>query len=229
MRVLAAMMMLALAWAGQGQAQSPPQAPAAPAVLPAEARIGCYHTELRPCMISLGSAFWFDMDHVTRIIARRNELDVNGQTAHRLIAFYMKVPKNPATISIGLTLASPAPNDEVVKVRLTPGSDPDMAHTPSEYDRTLFYNAVSVVLGQHCANLDRLALYRFYENSIKPAEQVKTETRKYGIFHYTKQSSDTPKLPFCGAMFSLHRRAEFEGTPDMPNRKGQGLYYIDIE
>ena len=95
MRVLATVALIFVALAEPGMAASPPTAPV---ISPEDAHAGCVHTDLRPCMISLGSAFWFDMTYVTEQIARRNEVDVNGQTAHRRIIFDAKVPRNPAPI-----------------------------------------------------------------------------------------------------------------------------------
>jgi len=63
-----------------------------------EAHTGCYHTQLRACMISLGTAFWFDMRTVAPQIAKRNELDVNGRTAHRKITIDAQSP-DPAFAS----------------------------------------------------------------------------------------------------------------------------------
>lgn len=185
--------------------------PATPAISSEDAHAGCVHTDLRRCMISLGSAFWFEMNLVTRQIARRNELDVNGNTAHRRIVIDAKLPKGLEMFGVTLTLASPAPNDEVVKVALTLPHDPDLAHTASEYDRTLLYDAVSVVLGSRCPSLDRMALYRFYENSLKPLEVPKVETRTKGPYYWVKWSVDTAPVPFCGALFSAHRDADWQG------------------
>jgi hypothetical protein len=224
MRVLAAAIVLSLAWAGQGVAAS-----ASPGYTAEEAHAGCYRTDLRVCMISLGTVFWFDMRTVTAQIAKRNELDVNGRTAHRRITIDARLPGHTEMIGIILTLASPVPNDRVEKIELDLPSDPELAHTASEYDSTYLYDAVSTVLGSHCPGLDRLALYRFYENNIKPREVVKTDIQKHGIFHDTKGRVDTEPLPFCGAMFSLHSRSEFSGTPDMPGRKPKTLSFIDIE
>ncbi len=118
----------------------------------------------------------------------------------------------------------------MVKIAVNLPEDPDLAHTASEYDNTLMYDVVSVVLGNKCPGLDKLALYRFYENSIKPHEVVKTEVHKDGAFSRTKETVDTGKLPFCGAMFSLHRAAEWTGLPDLLRSRGKGaLVSIDIE
>ncbi len=87
MRVLVAAAAMLVALAGQGMAAS-----STPALSPEDAHAGCLHTDLRRCMISLGSAFWFNMDYVTKQIAKRNELDVNGRPAHRKIAVDAKVP-----------------------------------------------------------------------------------------------------------------------------------------
>jgi hypothetical protein len=213
-------------WAGQALAASP-----APGVTPEDAHAGCLHNELRPCMLTLGSNLWFNMNLVAPQIARRNELDVNGRTAHRKIIIDASVLGHHQMISIVLTLGSPSPNDSVVKVEVALPEDPELAHTPSEYDRTYLYDVVSVLLGKTCPALDKMTLYRFYENSLKPREVAKTEVLKNGIFHRTRLTVDTGKVPFCGAVFSLHRQAEWEGTPEVPAKSGSrgGITFIDIE
>jgi hypothetical protein len=217
MRGLAAALMLVIAGTGQGIAAS--STPQTPAISPEEARAGCVHTQLRACMISLGTVFWFDMNVVTAQIAKRNELDVNGRAAHRKIFVDAKVPKRGELIGITLVLASPAPNDEVVRVELALPGNPDVAHTASEYDATQLYDAVSVVLGNRCPNLDKLTLYRFYENSIKPKEVTKTQvTGTKGTSDYTTQTTDSGAVPFCCATFSRHRETSWFGPPDIPGK-----------
>ena len=211
-RVAAAMLYLAAA-VGQGLAASP-----APTVASDEAYIGCVHTQLRACMISLGTVFWYDMTRVTAQIAQRNELDVNGRTAHRRLSFDMKLPLHVEQIGITLTLASPSPNDEVVKIEIGLPNDPESAHTQSEYDRLVLYDVVAAVLGNRCPALDKLTLYRFFENTIKPHEVVKTEVYHEHSVIQTKQTTDTAKLPFCNAMFSLHRSQAWYGAPDAQTR-----------
>jgi hypothetical protein len=217
MRGLAAALMLVIAGAGQGVAAS--SSTPAPAISPEEAHAGCVHTQLRACMISLGTAFWFNMEVVTAQIAKRNELDVNGRTAHRKIVVDVKVPKRDELVGITLVLGSPAPNDEVVRIELALPINPDVAHTPTEYDNTQLYDAVSVLLGNRCPNLDRMALYRFYENDIKPKEVTKTRiTGTRGTSDYTTQTTDTGAVPFCGVTFSLHRETSWYGPPEIPGR-----------
>jgi hypothetical protein len=210
MRAAAAAMILA-AWIGQASAASSelPQG-----VSPEDAHAGCMHTDLRPCMISIGSALWFDMNLVTRELARRNELDVNGRTAHRIVHIPVKVPNTHEVIEIALTLASPAPNDLVVKAEIVLPIDPELARTEAEYDKTFLYKIVSVLLGRKCPNLDKLALYRFYENELKPYEIVETETLKSGMFTRTRIKMHTDPRPFCGVMFSLRRQEDINGTPE---------------
>jgi len=228
MRVVAAVMILLAAGAGEAGAAS-----STPAVSPEDAHAGCLHTNLRPCMISLGSALWFDMKVVAPEIAQRNELDVNGKTARRTIPITAAVPGHNERITIALTLASPAPNDQVVKIEVLLPEDPELAHTAAEYDKTFLYDTVSVLLGKACPRLDKTTLYRFYENSLKPRETIKTEALKNGTVNRTKQTVDTDKVPFCGALFSLHRQAEWNGTPeirDSARHKSAGsLTTLEIE
>jgi hypothetical protein len=206
------------------------QAQRTPGFSPEEAHAGCMHTDLRACMISLGTVFWFDMKQVAPQIAIRNELDVNGLTAHRNILISAAIPNHNERMQVKLTLGSPTPNDEVIRAELRLPRDPNLAHTPSEYDKTWLYEAVSTLFGSKCPGLDRMAVYRFFENSVKPREQVKTEVTKYGIFNHTKQAMDTGKIPFCGSFVSVHGRSEWDGPPDRPSTRRFGAeMYIDLE
>jgi hypothetical protein len=213
MRVAAAALALCVCGAEGGLAASPN-----PTISPEEAHAGCLRTDLRACMISLGSALWFNMDLVAAQIAKRNELDVNGRTAHRRIDINARVPRHTEPIDITLTLASPAPNDQVVSIAISLPDSPDLARTETEYDKTYLYDVVSVVLGNRCPNLDKMTLYRFYENGIKPREVAKIESEQHGSFAQSKRTIDTGKVPFCGASFSLHSVFEWYGPPDVPSR-----------
>jgi hypothetical protein len=217
---------LALACTGGAAIAADP----APKFAPEDAHAGCLHNDLRPCMIALGLVFWFDMKLAASQIAIRNELDVNGQTAHRKIVISAKLPNHNETAVIMLTLGSPTPNDQVIRAELRLPSDLHFAHTPSEYDKTWLYETVSTLFGNKCPGLDRLTLYRFFENSVKPREHVKTEVVKYGIFNHTKQTMDTEKIPLCGFFITTHERAEWEGPPDRPaTGRNTEEYYIDLE
>jgi hypothetical protein len=216
MRVLAAVF-VALG-AGWAVAASP-----SPAVSPEDKHAGCLHNDLRPCMIALGSTLFFDMNPVAAEIAKRNELDVNGRTAHRKILINGTFPGHREAIVITLTLGSPAPNDTVVKTEVLLPRDPEIAHTPSEYDATYLYDVVSLLLGKACPALDKLTLYRFYENSLKPREVAKTEVHRNGLFNRTTLTVDTEKMPFCGVMFSLHREIRWDGAPDYVDKTIKGL------
>jgi hypothetical protein len=188
------------------------------------------HTDLRVCMITLGAALWFDMNKAAREIALRNETDVNGKTAHRKIAITAAVPGHLERFEIVLTLASPAPNDTVVNAEIWLPADPELAHTQSEYDKTFLYDAVMPLLGNRCPNLDRLTLYRFYENEVKTHETQKIEAVNGGLADRTVETIETGKLQFCGALFSLHKRGEWRGTPQLARPRSVTLVsYIDLE
>jgi hypothetical protein len=212
---------------GQAVAASPTPAPQ---YTPEEAHAGCMHTDLRVCMITLGAALWFDMNKVAREIALRNETDVNGKIAHRKIAITAAVPGHLERFEIVLTLASPAPNDTVVSAEIWLPADPELAHTQSEYDKTFLYDAVMPLLGNRCPNLDRLTLYRFYENEVKTHETQKIEAVNGGLADRTVETIETGKLQFCGALFSLHKRGEWRGTPQLARPRSVTLVsYIDLE
>lgn len=230
MRLPAALVTVALALctdAALAASKSPP-----PQFSPEEAHVGCMHTDLRPCMITLGSALMFDMNVVAPQIARRNELEVNGKTAYRTIVISASALGRPVDrADIILTLASPAPNDTVIKSEVWLPHDPEVAHTPSEYDRTLMFDAVAPLLGNRCPSLDRTTLYRFFENTIKPREVVKVDQQqKSGFFQHVVETADAVGLPFCGVQFSFHRHAEWDTSAQNPEKRALKLAtFIDLE
>jgi hypothetical protein len=230
MRIPATAIVAALAMCNnQAIAASPSPAPQYSAE---EAHAGCIRTDLRPCMISIGAALWFDMNVVAPEIAKRNELDVNGKSVRRTISISAAAPGHIIDrIGIILTLAAPAPNDTVVKAEVWLPADPEVAHTPSQYDKTYVYDAVAPLLGNRCPGLDRPTLYRFFENTVKPRETSKTVVQKRGFLNHTIATNDAEKVPFCGVSFSFHRHAEWNGTPDDPNLRSslRLATYIDLE
>jgi len=60
---------------------------------------------------------------------------------------------------------------------------------------------------------------------------IKTELLKNGPLNRTRMTVDTGKMPFCGTQFSLHRQAEFDGTPEFPDRNARqfSVTLIDME
>ena len=103
--------------------------------------------------------------------------------------------------------------------------------TPSRNTtRTFLYAAVAPLLGNGCPGLQKMALYRFVENTLKPLEVTKTEVLKNGIFHHSVVHTDTEKVSFCGTQFSLHKHMEWDGTPQFPNgRSMTASVYVDLE
>lgn len=81
-----------------------------------------------------------------------------------------------------------------------------------------------MVLGSRCPSLDKTALYRFFENTLKPLEKPKVETRTDGPYHWVRWGVDTGPAPFCGAMFSLRRASDWQGP-----RLGPAKAYERIE
>ena len=140
------------------------------------------------------------------------------------------MPRKTERFHITLTLASPAPNDTVVKAEIFLVGDVDLAHTESEYDATMLYAAVSPLLGNGCPGLQKLALYRFFENTLKPREVKKTEILQNGIFHRTRETVDTDKIVFCGALFRIAAVSTWNGTPEFPSgRPPPAQARIDLE
>jgi hypothetical protein len=230
MRLPAGLVVVVLALYGGQTVAASPAKPPPPQYTQEEAHAGCLQTELRLCMISLGAALMFDMNRVAEAIAKRNETDVNGKPVRRTIDIAASAPGHHELVGIVLTLASPAPNDTVVKAELLLPADPDFAHTQAEYDKTYLYDVLVPLLGKRCPGLDRMTLYRFFENTLKPRETRKVDAQKPGVASHIVATTEAANVPFCGARFSLHKRAEWNGLPDRPDvRSFVQIVRLDVE
>ncbi len=70
-------------------------------------------------------------------------------------------------------------SDNVKSVDARLPSSPDFVVTEQEYDKTYLYEVKEAVFGSTCDAMDKLAVYRFFQNRIKPSSQ--TIRRKDGI------------------------------------------------
>ncbi|MBV9858758.1 MAG: hypothetical protein JO038_01430 [Alphaproteobacteria bacterium] len=201
-----------LSFGPSGRAAQPAPAP--------EARAGCVGTALGACIVSLGAALSFDPNLLASQVARRNETDVNGRPISRTISLYAKVPGHLDGSEILLHLAAPAPNDTIARVAASLPADPIFARSEEEYDRTLLFPLMKALLGNRCLELDRIALYRFFENSVKPRIVSEKKLAKQGLFKRSQEFAHADKLAYCGASFSYTRTAQWNGDLNDDTQRG---------
>jgi hypothetical protein len=79
-----------------------------------------------------------------------------------------------------------------------------IAHTEEEYDKAGLYEVIEGILGTECPSLDKLQVYRFLENTVKPKISSPEKTTSYDLGIRTNFSESTPEIPFCGKQFSYH-------------------------
>jgi hypothetical protein len=76
---------------------------------------------------------------------------------------------------------------------------PMAAQTADEYDETALYDFTHVILGDTgCADAERMPLYRFFQNVVKPTVTA-SAGRGSGGSHF--ETHDSAALPFCGVRF----------------------------
>lgn len=79
---------------------------------------------------------------------------------------------------------------------------PMAAETAEEYDDTALYDFTNVILGgTGCPDAERLPLYRFFENVVKPSITGSAGSGSGGS-HFGTHDSGT--LPLCGIRFQYN-------------------------
>ncbi len=93
-------------------------------------------------------------------------------------------------------------NDIVTKVSLSLPSDPDSARSEEDYAKTGLYEGVMLLFGSDCPVLDRMTVYRFFQNDVKPKVERSGKDIEIGMTNATETYSGHSKgIPFCGRTF----------------------------
>ncbi len=132
-------------------------------------------------------------------LAKNSRLDVNGKP----IAKAINISLSGTLAGIGgieMLELQMAPDDTVMKASITLPGDPLIAKTASEYDATGIFPAVSILLGLECAGHSSLAVYRFFENQIKPVIiRHKKQTELTDTSASTAYFESAENIAFCDA------------------------------
>ena len=122
------------------------------------------------------------------------------------------------------------PDDTVASVEASLLGDLIPASAAEAYDQSGVYDIVARVLGRHCPGLERLALYRFIENAVKP--RLKTERRDLsaGLLGRHRLTAIASDVPWCGAHFTYTTYVEWTGAHSMEaGRNVAGFWSIEVK
>jgi hypothetical protein len=163
----------------------------------------CVGEPLASCLTRIRSGLEFDQDEVDHQLARFKAVDVNGHPiAKSRYLLIMANPPGTGTINAQLITVKLGSGDVVQSVSVTLPHDSAYANTEEEYDETWLFPMASVVLDPACVG-GKVALYRVFQNSIKPKiVRGGKETRITATHAEASRLDKAPPVAICGVTMS---------------------------
>lgn len=174
---------------------------------------GCLGVKAEECVRWLRATMTLDESFVAEAMARRHQVDVNGRPlGGGLVVVNGKLPERPEQFVILLHLR---PDDIVRRVESNLTINLIDARTEPDYDRSGLYQIVWRVLGRRCAGLNKLDLFRFFENSVKPRIRQEQQDLSRGLWGLHRVVSHAAAVPYCGVSFAYTTLTEWRGSAEM--------------
>ena len=189
---------------------------------------GCLGVTVVECVAWLRTTMALDENLLAQAMARRHEVDVNGQPlGSGLIIVNGKLPERPELFVLLLRLGS---GDTVRRVEANLTVRLTDARTEAVYDQSGFYGIVWRVLGRRCPGIAKLDLYRFFENSVKPRIRQEQQDLSKGLWGMHRLISHTAGVPYCGVSFGYTGMTEWRGSIDIRSgRNFTDFAFIELE
>jgi len=175
---------------------------------------GCLWVQVAECLRWLRATVVLDESFLADAMAQRRQIDVNGRPlgGGGLVTVYARLPQRMDQFVILLHLR---PDDIVRRVESNLLINLIEARTEPVYDASAFYDIVWRLLGRRCAGLDRLQLYRFFENAVKPRIRQEQEDLSSGLWGLHRLVSRAAGVPYCGAAFDYTVLTEWRGSAEL--------------
>jgi hypothetical protein len=174
---------------------------------------GCLGVTAEECVRWLRATMVLDENFVAEAMARRHQVDVNGRPlGGGLVTVNGKLPQRVDQFVILLHLR---PDDIVRRVESNLLINLIEARTEPVYDQSGFYDIVWRVLGRRCAGLNKLELYRFFENAVKPRIRQEQHDLSSGLWGLHRLVSHAAGVPYCGTTFGYTVLTEWRGSAEM--------------
>jgi hypothetical protein len=190
-----------------------------PTSRPALRQSACLGRSLDECLASLRAHLELNDQDIASARPLIDRVDVNGKSVRDHMSFNFRAtwPDKGSASEAQVSLEFDAAG-LIDKVNFGLISDPRLAKTQDEYDETGLYEVTNAVLGDtSCPRSDRLQLYRFFENEVKPT----IGWARLGRRRDTYEKWQSRVLPLCGVRFVyfslLARDSDFASRG---NRKG---------
>jgi len=174
---------------------------------------GCLGVRVEQCVGWLRATMQVDESFLAGALAQRHQVDVNGRPlGGGLLTVNAKLPDRVDQFVILLHLR---PDDTVARVESNLLLNLIDARTEPVYDQSGLYDIVWRLLGRRCAGIDKLGLYRFFENAVKPRIRQEQKDLASGLWGVHRLVSHAAEVPYCGAGFTYTNLTEWRGSADM--------------
>jgi hypothetical protein len=174
---------------------------------------GCLGVPVMECVAWLRATMTLDENNLAQAMARRHEVDVNGQPlGSGVVIVNGRLPERSEQVVLLLHLG---PGDTVRRVEADLTVRLTDARTEAIYDQSGFYGIVWRVLGRRCPAIAKLDLYRFFENSVKPRIRQEQQDLSKGLWGMHRLISHVAGVPYCGVSFGYTGMTEWRGSSDV--------------
>jgi hypothetical protein len=159
---------------------------------------GCIGVAAEECVRWLRATMVLDERFVADAMARRHQTDVNGRPlGGGLVTVYGRLPRRMEQFVILLHLR---PDDIVRSVESNLLLNLIEVRTEEVYDQSALYDIVWRLIGRRCPGIDKIQLYRFFENSVKPRITHQQEDLSSGLSGLHRIVSHAAGVPYCGGV-----------------------------
>ncbi len=155
---------------------------------------GCLGTPLTACIAWLRASMQLDEGRIASALSRSHWTDVNGKPfGAGLVDLSGRLPGRTQTQIMLLRLA---PDNTVASVEASLLGDLIPARAAEAYDQSGVYDIVARILGRRCPGLERLALYRFIENAVKPRIKMERRDLSAGLLGRHRLTARATEVPY---------------------------------
>jgi hypothetical protein len=191
---------------------------------PETSSLGCLHQDVRTCIEAARRFMTLRGDPEKQLRERSQNVDVNGRRigGNRILLDGTRSPDNQL-VTLDLTLT---PSDTVSDIIATTSSNVATARTVAEYDKTGIYEEIAFLFGDVCAG-DRMQLYKFFENNIKPRlSKLKRNVAIGDTNASTTYSQSAKGISFCGSKLSFFKQQGYD-TNGISLENTNGVFSIE--
>ena len=188
---------------------------------------GCLGVPVTACVASLRASTRLEEGLLATSLERRHAVDVNGRLlGNGVVTIIARLPGQVRAVSIVLELTA---DDRVVAATATLWRDPRQARTEDDYAATGLYDIALRLAGARCPDATPLALYRFFENQVKPRIVTARDDRRGAVAGRHKELSLAERVPYCGVHLTYIGLRQWSSAADRPNAKTDERYSIRFE